>query len=105
MLPRHKRSQPLHELQRRHHKVSRAVTPCGLELEDDLVGVGELRAFVGQSRSSDGSARFFHPLALVAAASYGPMQAEALMAGTQRQGEHDGAWHRPMYREYPLPSG
>ena len=86
----HQRSQPLHELQRRHHQVRgaepghkrscgpfvpgeglghwpsaacRAVSPGGLELEDHLArGVG-LHALIGQSRARDVAAQLLQRLA------------------------------------------
>jgi len=48
----HQRSQPLHELQRRHHQVRGADAPSGLELEHDLPGGVGLHALVGQSRKA-----------------------------------------------------
>ena len=59
----HQRSQPLHELQRRHHEVRGAVTPSGLELEHDLPSRVGLHALVGQSRPRDVTASLLQPLA------------------------------------------
>jgi len=55
--PRHQGSQPLHELQRRHHQVRGAVAPGRLQLQHDLPGGVALGAFVGQRRAGDGAAQ------------------------------------------------
>ena len=67
----HQRSQPLHELQRRHHEVRDAVSPRGLELEHHLTrGVG-LHALVGQGGARDVAAQLLQRLAVVGAAAHG----------------------------------
>ena len=53
----HQRSQPLREIQRRHHQVRGAVAPSGLELEHHLPGGVGLHAFVGQRRARDVAAQ------------------------------------------------
>ena len=67
--PRHQRRQPLHELQRRHHDVGRAVVPGGLQAQHDLAGAVQLQPFVGDSRARDVSAQLLEPLAIVGAAA------------------------------------
>jgi len=53
----HPRSQPLPELQRRHHEMRGAVAPRGLEPEHHLPGRVGLHALVGQGRARDGRRR------------------------------------------------
>ena len=56
--PGHQRSQPLPELQRRHHQMRGAVAPRGLELEHHLPGRVGLHALIGQGRARDVAAQW-----------------------------------------------
>jgi len=53
-----------------------------------------LHTSVGQCRARDGAAQLFQPLALVRFAAHSRMQAESLMVGAERLGEHGVLRHR-----------
>jgi len=82
--PRHQRSQPLHELQRRHHQVRGAVAPGGLQPQHHLPGRVALHALVGRGRAGDVAAQLLQLAALVGIASQRGVQAETLLLGAQR---------------------
>jgi len=98
----HQRSQPLHELQRRHHQVRGAVAPSGLELEHDLPGRVGLHALVGQSGARDVAAQLLQRLAVVGTAAHGGMQAEALDVGAQSLLEVRVPGHGTLQRQHLL---
>ena len=67
----HPRSQPLPELQRRHHQMRGAVAPRGLEPEHHLPGRVGLHALVGQSGARDAAAKLLQRLPVVGSAAHG----------------------------------
>jgi len=69
--PGHQCRKPLHEFQRRHDEVRRAVAPGCLEFEHHLPGSVGLNAFIGQRWARDVAARLLQRLAVVGAAAHG----------------------------------
>ena len=69
--PGHQRSQPLHEIQRRHHQVRRAFAPRRLQLEHHLARGVDLYALVGKRRAGDASAQLPQRLPIVGRAGGG----------------------------------
>ena len=70
--------QALHELQRRHHQVSGAVAPGGLELQHDLPCCVALHPFVGERRAGDVAAKLLQRFAVVGVATHSCVQAETV---------------------------
>jgi len=101
--PGHQGSQPLYELQRRHHQVRGAVAPGRLERQHDLSGGVALHTFNGQGRAGDVAAQLLQSLAVFGAAAHGHMQAETLHVSAQRLVEVCLPGQCALQREHLLP--
>ena len=62
---RHECCEPLHEFQRRHHEVGRAVAKDCLQLEHDLPCAVHAQPLVGDGRARDVAAQVLKGLALI----------------------------------------
>jgi len=102
--PRNQCRQPLHELQRAHHQMRRAVAPRRLELELDLAGGVELHPFVRQRGAGDVAAQLLQPLAVVGLHPHRGMQAEPVDVGAQRLAGPVLSRHRASERQHLLSS-
>ena len=80
---RHRRGQPLHELQRVHDQVRGSVAPRRYELELHLSCRLELHPIVGQRRPGDVAAQLLQPLAVDCLRPHRGVQSEAVDGGTQ----------------------
>ena len=101
--PGHQCGQPLHELQRAHHQVRRAIAPRRLELQLHLTGGVDLHPLVGQRRPGDVAAQLFQPLAVVRFDPDCGVQTEPVDVGTQRLARFGLARHRPSQGQHLLP--
>ena len=75
---RHQCCQPLHEFQRRHHEVARAVAIRRLQLEHHLPGAVHTEPLVGDGQARDVAAQVLKRLALIGGAAHSRMQAETV---------------------------
>ena len=88
---RHQCCQPLHEFQRRHHEVARAVAIGGLQLEHRLPRAVHTEPLVGDGRARDVAAQVLKRLAFIGGAAHPRMQAESVGVGAQGLGDRRGA--------------
>ena len=66
----HQGCQPLHEFQRRHHEVARAIAIGGLQLEHHLPGAVHAEPLVGDGRAHDVAAQVLKVAALLGGAAH-----------------------------------
>ena len=78
------RGESLHELQRRHHDVGRAIPVGALQLQHHLPGAIALEPFISDCRARDVAAQVFEFFALISAAAHRRVQTEAVHVGEQR---------------------
>ena len=102
--PGHQRSQPLHELQRRHHQVRRAVAPRRLQLEHHLARGVDLYALVGKRRAGDVPAQLLQRLPIVGRAAHGGVQAEPADVSAEHLLEALLPGHGALNRQHLLAS-
>jgi len=74
---RHEGCQPLHEFERRHHEVARAVAIRRLQLEYHLPRAVHTQPLVGDGRARDVAAQVLKRLTLIGGAAHPRMQAKA----------------------------
>ena len=76
------RGESLHEFQRRHHDVGRAVSVGGLQREHHLPGAVECQPFIGDGGAGDVAAQMLKLLALLGGAAYLGVETEAVLVDT-----------------------
>ena len=94
--------QPLHEFQRRHHQVRRAVAPRRLLLQYHPAGGVAMHPLVGQRRTRDVAAKSLQPLAVVGFAAHRCVQAETLHLRAKLTFEARVARHGALNRQQLL---
>jgi hypothetical protein len=88
MQPRtgNQRGESLHEFQRRHHDMGRAISIGCLQCEHHLPGPIEYKTFIGDGGAGDVAAEVFEFLPLMGGTAHLGMEAKALLVDTVPRG-------------------